>query len=537
MSILRGVSETPPGTPLCAIAAALGEGDWRYIACMNGRIAMNIRANNIFRAFARAVGRSPHGEALIFQNRTWTYSQLYVAAHQAAATMAAHGVLSGDRIAFMGHNSDAYVIGFLATQLLSAIHVPINFMLQPGEVQFILQHSGSRMLFVDAKCCGVARTAVQSFGLNVDLVELETLGKNMPGVAPDLGGGHADVSTPAQLAYTSGTESRPKGALLGDNGLLLQYMSCIEAGDYAASDVVIHALPLFHCAQMHCFLVPSLLLGARNVLLMNAEPSHVLDSIRAYRGTAFFAPPTVWIGVLANAAFNPHDLRSLQKGYYGASIMPAEILTRLQKNLPWLELWNFYGQTEIGPLATALRPEDHATRPASVGRPVLFVETRVVDEDMLPVSPGTVGEIVHRSPQLLIEYYRDPERTAEAFCDGWFRSGDLGVIDDEGYLTVVDRKKDMIKTGGENVASREVEEVIYKHAGVAEVAVVGRPDEIWVERVCAYVVLKKGFRATAEDIISRTGELAAFKRPKEVIFVEALPKNPSGKVVKRDLRK
>ncbi len=498
---------------------------------------MSNSANNIFRAFARTVRRLPDAEALVYRDRAWSYSELHGAASRAAAQMVAMGVSPGDRVAFLGHNSDAYVIGFLATQLISAIHVPLNFRLQPAEVHYILEHCSPTLLFVDVECWKSAQDALATSRPGIQLAAIEALAQLTPDAPHFDAGTHRDASTGAQLAYTSGTESRPKGALLTDNGLMFQYMSCIEVGDYVASDVVIHALPLYHCAQMHCFLLPSLLLGCRNIVLGAADPKGIIAAICAYQATSFFAPPTVWISILSSAVFRSEELRCLRKGYYGASIMPAEVLAKLREMLPWLRLWNYYGQTEIGPLATALRPEEHVERPLSVGRPVLFVETRVVDDNMVSVEPGTVGEIVHRSPQLLLEYYRDPQKTAEAFCGGWFRTGDLGVADAQGYLTVVDRKKDMIKTGGENVASREVEEVIYGHPAVSEVAVVGQPDDKWVERVCAFVVVRPGFQVTAEEIIACTTQLAGYKRPKEVVFVHELPKNPSGKVIKRALRK
>jgi fatty-acyl-CoA synthase len=203
-----------------------------------------------------------------------------------------------------------------------------------------------------------------------------------------------------------------------------------------------------------------------------------------------------------------------------------------------VRLWNFYGQTEIAPLATVLKPEDQLRKAGSAGRAVLNVETRVVDDAMRDVKPGEIGEIVHRSPQLLAGYFNDPERTAAAFEGGWFHSGDLATIDDEGYITVVDRKKDMIKTGGENVASREVEETVYRLDGVSEVAVVGLPHPYWIEAVTALIVRKPGFEAmTEEQVIAHCrAQMAHFKVPKKVIFVDALPKNPSGKLLKRELR-
>jgi fatty-acyl-CoA synthase len=218
--------------------------------------------------------------------------------------------------------------------------------------------------------------------------------------------------------------------------------------------------------------------------------------------------------------------------------MPVEVMKEILRRLPNLRLWNLYGQTEIAPLATMLGPDDQLRKPGSAGRAVLNVQTRVVDDAMRDVAAGEVGEVVHRSPQLMQGYFHDDERTRAAFEGGWFHSGDLATIDDEGYITIVDRKKDMIKTGGENVASREVEEAIYKLAGVSEVAVVGLPHPRWVEAVAAVVVRKAGAELTEAQVLAHChAHLAAFKVPKAVVFADALPKNPSGKLLKRELRK
>jgi fatty-acyl-CoA synthase len=217
--------------------------------------------------------------------------------------------------------------------------------------------------------------------------------------------------------------------------------------------------------------------------------------------------------------------------------MPVEVLKEIQRRLPQVRLWNLYGQTEIAPVATILKPEDQLRKAGSAGKPGLNIETRVVDDDMRDVAPGEVGEIVHRSPQLLSGYYNDPDKTASAFYGGWFHSGDLATMDDEGYITVVDRKKDMIKSGGENVASREVEEALYRVEGVSEVAVIGLPDPKWIEAVVAIIVPKAGAQLTEAGVIEACGKhLAHFKVPKRVILAEALPKNPSGKLLKRELR-
>lgn len=503
---------------------------------------MNSGPSSIFDGIVRSVRRTPTAVALRFREREWSYAELLSATHAMAEELARLGVRQGARVAFFSRNSDAYVIGWLATQSIGAVHVPINFMLGASELAYILDHSAPQVLCASAELHGIAKTALDQIAPTMRLIDLDDLGQAAMSTSSDYQP-NVDVPSPpsaeqvAQIAYTSGTEAKPKGAVLTDAALMHQYMSCVVAGEYTSDDVVLHALPLYHCAQLHCFLTPFLLLGARNILIENPAPAQVIEAIRLHKATSFFAPPTVWNGILRDPACDPMALVSLQKGYYGASAMPAEILRALRERLPWLRLWNYYGQTEIGPLATSLGPEDHKTRPSSVGRPVLFVASRVVDEGMNDVPPGVVGELVHRSPQLLREYYGNEIRTKEAFSGEWFHTGDLAKIDTEGCFYIVDRKKDMINTGGENVSSREVEEVIYGHSGVAEVAVIGISDPKWVERVCAFVVPRDGEVLDAADIIDWTSRsLAGYKRPKKVYFIESLPKGPSGKTLKRVLR-
>ena len=492
--------------------------------------------NHIFKSVVRTARRTPSATAIQFCGRSWTYAELVGAATALADEMILKGVHSGDRVAVLGRNSDAYAIAFLATQYLGAIHVPINFMLRAHEVAYILDHSAPRLLYCDDEFVAVAQRAAADIASHVECLPLRPPVCIDEPYIVDQERAKAELPRAAQLAYTSGTEAAPKGALLSDQGLVFQHLSCIAVGEYLESDIIVHALPLYHCAQLHCFLIPSLFLGCKNIILDRAHVGEIIATIEAAGATSFFAPPTVWIGLMGHGSFEPDKLSTLRKGYYGASIMPAEVIRKMQQLLPWLRFWNYYGQTEIGPLATALRPEEHAARPSSAGRPVLFVETQIVDEAMHPVPVGTVGEIVHRSPQLLMRYYRDPDKTEAAFEGGWFHSGDLGIVDAQGYITIVDRKKDMINSGGENVASREVEEAIYRHDAVAEVAVIGLPDPKWVEKVCAVVVLKSGASATEDDILSACNELAPFKHPKLVRFAASLPKNPSGKILKRDLR-
>ena len=338
-----------------------------------------------------------------------------------------------------------------------------------------------------------------------------------------------------QLLYTSGTTSAPKGAMMSHRALLHEYVSCLLALDIHADDHPLHVMPLYHSAQMHVFLLPWLAVGGENTLLEAADPAQILARIEQDGHRAFFAAPTLWVALTNHPDFATRDLSSLRKAYYGASIMPGPIVERLQATIPELGLYNCFGQSEMGPLCTVLGPAEHRDRPASAGRPVLFTELRVVDAAGDDVAPGELGEVVYRSPQLCQGYWDKAEETAEAFRDGWFHSGDLVQMDEQGYITVVDRIKDVINTGGVLVASREVEDALFSHPAVAEAAVIGTPDEKWVEAVTA-VVVRKGEVSAAELVEHVRSRLAAFKVPKAVHFVDDLPRNASGKILKRELR-
>jgi fatty-acyl-CoA synthase len=496
----------------------------------------------------RTARRSPDRLALLFEGRTWTYTQLDTEVNRVAHGLAGLGIAKGDRVAILSRNSAYFVLLRFALARLGAVLVPINFMLGPAEVAHVLRHSGARVLCAAPDLSG---TAAEAAALSTSVDKCVLMGDSAPdGPATGWTPFAALVSDPAdepevdlgaddvaQIVYTSGTESLPKGAMLTHAALLWQYTAVLVDAQVARDDIILHGLPLYHCAQLDVFLGPAVYVGATNVLIDQPRPDVVLPLIQQHRVSSFFAPPTVWIGLLRSPLFDQTDLSSLRKAYYGASIMPVEVAKELSARLPGVRFWNLYGQTEIAPLATTLQPEDLLRKPGSVGKPTLNVETRVVDLDMRDVAPGEVGEIVHRSPQLLQGYYRDEEKTAEAFDGGWFHSGDLATIDQDGYITVVDRKKDMIKSGGENVASREVEEVVYQLPGVAEVAVVGLPHPVWIEAVTAVVVPKAGQELAEEAVIAHCRQhLASFKVPKAVVVVDSLPKNPSGKILKRSLR-
>ncbi|MEV5343114.1 acyl-CoA synthetase [Streptomyces sp. NPDC052676] len=479
----------------------------------------------------RSARRTPARVAVEYRDRRWTYAELDDAVSRAARALLDRGLSPGDRVGAYGHNSDAYLIGFLACARAGLVHVPVNQHLTGDDLAYPVRQSGSSLVLADPDLAGRLPGGTPVVPLrDADGSLLDLLAS-----APPYDGPEARAEDLVQLLYTSGTTALPKGAMMTHRALVHEYLSAITALDLSAGDRPAHALPLYHSAQMHVFLMPYLAVGATNIVLDAPDGDRLFDLIEAGRVDSLFAPPTVWIGLAGRPDFATRDLGGLRKAYYGASVMPVPVLERLRARLPQLAFYNCFGQSEIGPLATVLGPDEHEGRLDSCGRPVLFVDARVVDEDGKDVPDGTPGEIVYRSPQLCEGYWDRPEETAAAFRDGWFRSGDLAVRDTDGYFTIVDRVKDVINSGGVLVASRQVEDVLYTHEGVAEAAVVGLPDEKWIEAITAFVV-PRGEVSEAELIAHARERLAPFKAPKRVVFVDSLPRNASGKILKRELR-
>ncbi|MFC3572149.1 acyl-CoA synthetase [Streptomyces yaanensis] len=479
----------------------------------------------------RSARRTPERVAVHYGDRSWTYAELDDAVSRAARVLREAGLAPGDRVGAYGHNSDAYLIAFLACARAGLVHVPVNQSLTGDDLAYIVDQSGCGLVLVDPGLAGNLSEGVRMLSLrDADDSLLARLATTEPYDGEEPRG--EDL---VQLLYTSGTTALPKGAMMTHRALVHEYLSAITALDLSAGDRPVHSLPLYHSAQMHVFLLPYLAVGAENVILDAPDGNRLFDLIEAGRCDSLFAPPTVWIGLAGRSDFATRDLTGLRKAYYGASIMPVPVLERLKERLPKLAFHNCFGQSEIGPLSMVLGPYEHKGRMDSCGRPVLFVEAKLVDESGKDVPDGEQGEIVYRSPQLCEGYWNKPEETAEAFRDGWFHSGDLAVRDGEGYFTIVDRVKDVINSGGVLVASRQVEDALYTHEGVAEVAVIGLPDERWIEAVTA-VVVPRG-EVTEDELISHAREkLAHFKAPKRVLFVDELPRNASGKILKRELR-
>ena len=499
----------------------------------------------------RTAQRFPDKTAIVDGATRLSFSEFNTAVNRCAHALAQRGMTKGDRLALLSHNCWQYPMLTFATAKLGVVLVPINFMLGVDEVAFILDHSDASGLITEDSLAPTATKALEAAGRSAGGVRgwIGLAGEPAPDGWEEVAGwalGSGEESDPGipiadddplRLMYTSGTESRPKGVLLSSRSLISQYTSCAIDGNMSGDDVELHTLPLYHCAQLDCFLSVDIYLGATSVILPGPQPAALLATIEREKVSKLFAPPTVWISLLRHPDFDTRDLSSLRKGYYGASAMPVEVLRELGSRLPDVQFWNFYGQTEMSPLATLLHPHEQLSKPGSAGRASVNVETRVIDDAGNPLPAGEVGEIVHRSPHATLGYYNDEGKTAEAFDGGWFHSGDLGTLDEEGYLYVVDRKKDMIKTGGENVASREVEEALYQLDAIAEVAVFGINHPHWIEAVTAVIIPKPGATLSEDDVHAHARiVLASYKRPKYITFADELPKNPSGKILKRELR-
>jgi fatty-acyl-CoA synthase len=495
-----------------------------------------IRSSTVDDVARRSARRTPKRVALRFADRVWTYRELDDAVSRAAGVLLELGLAKGDRVAAYGTNSDAYVIAFLGASRAGLVHVPLNYNLTGDELSYLLEQSGSRAVLTDPKLAGRldALATRPEHVLALRDAEGSLLARVTSGPVPEIDVDVAETDL-VQLLYTSGTTSRPKGAMMTHRALVHEYVSCILAMGCHATDEPLHPMPLYHSAGMHVLMLPYLSVGATNHLMETPDVPEILRRIEADGIGALFLAPTVWVPLSNHPDFATRDLSSLRKAFYGASIMPQPVLERLQKALPDLGFYNLFGQSEIGPLATALQPDEHLERPESCGRAVLFVELRVIDGEGNDVPAGELGEVVYRSPQLCEGYWDKPEETEEAFAGGWFHSGDLVRMDDQGFITVVDRIKDVINTGGVLVASREVEDALYTHPKVAEAAVLGTPDDRWIEAITAFVVLKDD--ASEGELIAHVkARLAGFKVPKRVVVVDELPRNASGKLLKRVLR-
>ena len=481
--------------------------------------------------------RTPERKALHFEGRVWTYRQMQREVEGCAGRLAALDVAKGDRVAFLGHNQPMFLFAMFACARLGAIFVPLNFRLTGPELSFMIGDCAACALIVDE-----AHRPV----IAPQLADLPSLKSVLSAEQPDQwtqGDSALAAQTPAReddvalIMYTSGTTGRPKGAMLTHGNIWWNNTSAMHTLDVLADDVTIVAAPIFHIGGLNVTTLAALQKGALVVLHRAFDPGRVLADIAAHRATSMFGVPAMFLFMAHNLAFAETDLSSLRLLIVGGAPCPLPVLkTYLARGV---SMQQGYGLTETSPMVSFLAPEYALTKVGSSGRTPMFVEVQIVGSDGGSIArPGAQGEILVRGPNVFKGYWGLPDATAKAIdAEGWFHTGDAGFFDEEGFLTISDRIKDMIITGGENVYPAEIESELMRHPAIAEVGVIGEPDAHWGERVVAVAALKPGASLTLDELRAFAGErLAAYKLPRRLERVAALPRNATGKILKYQLR-
>jgi fatty-acyl-CoA synthase len=487
--------------------------------------------------FMQRALRTPERKALHFEGRNWTYAEMQQRIEQCAARLAALGVAKGDRVAFLGLNQPMFLFSMFASVRLGAIFVPLNFRLTGPELVFMINDCAAGALIVDAQLRPVIEPARAQLPTLKAFLAAEEEAEWLPGVAPAAGPVAAREDDVAMIMYTSGTTGRPKGAMLTHGNFWWNNANGMHALDPLQDDVTLTAAPIFHIGGLNVTTLMALQKGALVVLHRTFDPGKALADIAAHRVTTMFGVPAMFQFMAQHPAFNETDLSSVRVLIVGGAPCPLPVLkTYLSRGVP---MQQGYGLTETAPMVSFLSPEFALTKVGSSGRTPLFVEVKLVDADGRVVSAaGAKGEALVRGPNVTAGYWNLPDATKAAIdSDGWFRTGDAAYFDEEGFLFICDRVKDMIISGGENVYPAEVESGLMRHPAIAEVAVIGEPDEQWGEAILAVAVLKSGQVLTIEELREFAGEfLARYKLPRRLEIVAALPRNATGKILKYQLR-
>jgi fatty-acyl-CoA synthase len=484
---------------------------------------------------ARNAAFTPDKVALRYADRSLTYAQLARRIADAArALKSVLGVGRGDRVAILATNHPDYLVLLYACARLGALLVPLNWRLAVPEQLFILADASVKALLLQDAFAALAAPLREKHP-DVRILRLadETPGDTFDDLLArgrgDERNPHVDAKSPLLLVYTSGTTGRPKGAVLRQEALLWNAVMSQHMHDLTANDRVLTVLPLFHVGGLNIQTTPALQLGASVTLHARFDPGATLAAIAAERPTLLVLVPATIQALIEHPRFATTDLSSLRAVTTGSTQVPQALIDVLnRRGVPVLQV---YGSTETSPIAVYTRVGGDLSRGGSTGLPGLCCEARIVDEGGAEVPHGMPGEVVVRGPNIFFEYWGNQVATTEALREGWYFSGDIATRDAEGYFTIVDRKKNLIISGGENIYPAEVERVLLEHPDVAEAAVIGRPDPRWQEVPVAYVVRKARSSVSGEEVAAHVaGELARFKVPREVVFVDALPRNALGKV-------
>src|SRR5439155_18922263 len=477
---------------------------------------------------------TPTKPLCVFEGDVVTYEEMAARSAALAAGVQERGVGAGDVVALLSYNCTEFLESIFAANYLGAIAMPINWRLAAPEVRYILEHSQARALVCDEALvelaneatkdleAGLLRAAISPASVEgwTRLAELRRAGSAPARV--DVSGD--DVH---RLMYTSGTTGRPKGVMITHANLAWKNFAHVVEFGVTSADLGLACGPLYHVGALDLTTTTLIAAGATTIIHRAFDPVDVVDEIERSRVTNIWLAPAMVNAILALPDIEQRDLSSVRLLIDGGEKMPIPLIERLQRTFPSAWFADAYGLTETVSGDTFLDKANTLTKLGSVGRPCLYTEVDIWDEHGASLAPGERGEVVLRGPKVFKGYWRDPDSTNAAFAGGWFHTGDIGVRDEDGYLYIVDRLKHMILSGGENIAGSEVERVLYDHDAVLEAAVVGRPDERWGEVPVAYVVLKPDATATSDELVEHCrGQLARFKVPKDVIFLDALPRNP-----------
>ncbi|MEH6953465.1 fatty acid--CoA ligase [Neobacillus drentensis] len=507
----------------------------------------------IGKIFDLTVKKYPNKQAIydVRKNVRYTYKEWSEQVNRLANALLKEGVQKGDRVSTFMFNTEELGTTFFACAKIGAIFNPINFRLTPEEVAYILSDATPKVVLFEKALEPIVSAIANRF----DKTTFWFIDSGAPAYAASYQEKLAASSTEDVQAdvketdlyafiYTSGTTGRPKGVMHTHRNMVDQSVFCIASCKLRAEDVGLVTAPMFHCAELHCAFLPRIHAGASNVILHQFNPKSILQLIEQEKISKFFAAPTMW-NMLLQEDLSKYDLSSLQLGLYGAAPMAPSLVHALHDNLG-ISLVQAYGMTEMGPAITFLSEMDQLRKAGSAGQAALSHDIRVVrtredgpsdPDDVVPV--GETGEIIVQGPCMMVGYFNREEATEKSLYKGWYHSGDIGYLDDEGYLYVNDRVDDMIISGGENIYPREVEDLLHAHPAVLDVAVVGQPNDRWGETVTAFVV-KKDSKVTNEELdiyCINSNQLANYKRPRKYIFCDALPRNASGKIMKFVLRK
>ena len=499
----------------------------------------------------------PDRDFLVFEGQRRSYAETNERINRLARALGKMGIQKGDCVGMLHVNCPQYVEGYFAAAKLGAVFVPLNFRAKADELSYMINHAGIRALFVGGRYIEMASGMLGRLNSVQELIAIdekqqerlfyEELISSSPS---DEVPGDIEDEAVTILMYTAGTTGRPKGVPLRHGGFASYVLENVDPADPESEERNLLTVPLYHVAGMQAMLAG--VYGGRTLVLMRQfEVKEWMKTIQDERASRAMLVPTMLKWVIDDPDFDKYDLTSLRVVTYGAAPMPFEVIKKAIEKMPWVHFINAFGQTETASTITVLGPEDHRIEgtqeerekklkrlASSIGRPLPDVEVKIVDKEGYGLAPLEVGEILAKGSRIMSGYWGEDEKTKQVLTeDGWLRTGDKGWMDEEGYIFLAGRGDDMIIRGGENISSEEVEDVIYAHPKVEEAAVIGVADEEWGQEVLAVVVLKEGQKTTEEELIEFCrSRLAGFKRPRSVVFVEALPRNPMGKVLKKELR-